>query len=103
MLLKSLIEIFSKKSCSAFFNRPVYSLIAAVFLTTGCTMVGPDFVKPQAPVAAQWMESAKSEIKTEASEYRQWWAVFNDPGCCRQSLSPAATGQRRCQIFKHQR
>ena len=79
MLLKSLIKIVSKKSRSGFFKRSVYSLIAAVFLTTGCTMVGPDFVKPQAPVAAQWMESGKSEIKTEASEYRQWWTVFKDP------------------------
>ena len=42
-------------------------------------MVGPDFVKPEAPVAAEWMESRDPEIKIEASDYRQWWTVFNDP------------------------
>ena len=42
-------------------------------------MVGPDFVKPQAPVAKQWMESSDSKIITGVSEYRQWWTVFHDP------------------------
>ena len=79
MLLKSLNKEFLKKVCSAVFRRSVYGLIAAVFLTTGCTMVGPDFVKPQAPVAKQWMESSDSKIITGVSEYRQWWTVFHDP------------------------
>ena len=79
MLLKSLNKEFLKKTCSAVFRRSVYGLIAVVFLTTGCTMVGPDFVKPQAPVAKQWMESSDSKIITGVSEYRQWWTVFHDP------------------------
>ena len=79
MLLKSLNKEFLKKTCSAVFRRSVYGLIAVVFLTTGCTMVGPDFVKPQAPVAKQWMESGDPKIITGVSEYRQWWTVFHDP------------------------
>ena len=79
MLLKSLNKDFLKKVCSSVFRRSVYGLIAVVFLTTGCTMVGPDFVKPQAPVAKQWMESSDSKIITGVSEYRQWWTVFHDP------------------------
>ena len=79
MLLKSLNKEFLKKNCSAVFRRSVYGLIAVVFLTTGCTMVGPDFLKPQAPVAKQWMESSDSKIITGVSEYRQWWTVFHDP------------------------
>ena len=79
MLLKSLNKEFLKKTCSAVFRRSVYGLIAVVFLTTGCTMVGPDFLKPQAPVAKQWMESSDSKIITGVSEYRQWWTVFHDP------------------------
>jgi NodT family efflux transporter outer membrane factor (OMF) lipoprotein len=79
MLSKSLNKKFSGRRFSGFFRRSVYGLVAAIFLTTGCTMVGPDFVKPEAPVAAEWMESRDPEIKTEASDYRQWWTVFNDP------------------------
>jgi NodT family efflux transporter outer membrane factor (OMF) lipoprotein len=79
MLSRSLNKKSSEKDCSGFFRGSVYGLAAAIFLTTGCTMVGPDFVKPEAPVAAEWMESRDSGIKTEASDYRQWWTVFNDP------------------------
>lgn len=79
MLSKSLNKQFSKRRFSGFFGRSVYGLVAAIFLTTGCTMVGPDFVKPEAPVAAEWMESRDPEVKTAASDYRQWWTVFNDP------------------------
>ena len=38
----------------------VFPLLAGVlvicFLIAGCTMVGPDFVKPEAPVAEEWTE-----------------------------------------------
>ena len=78
IFLKVCLGRYRTESCSGFVRRSVSGLIAAVFLTTGCTMVGPDFVKPQAPVATEWMESGEPEIKTEASEYRQWWTVFND-------------------------
>ena len=42
-------------------------------------MVGPDFVKPEAPVEKEWLEARNAAIKTEASDYKDWWAVFNDP------------------------
>ncbi len=87
--------------CTSFFKRSIYGLVAAIFLTTGCTMVGPDFVKPEAPVAAEWMESRDPEIKTETSDYRQWWAAFNDPvlsnlveTAYRQNLSLQISGLR---------
>jgi NodT family efflux transporter outer membrane factor (OMF) lipoprotein len=54
-------------------------MIAAVFLTTGCTMVGPDFVKPEAPVETEWLESRDPEIKSAPSDYKAWWSAFNDP------------------------
>jgi NodT family efflux transporter outer membrane factor (OMF) lipoprotein len=79
MLSKLLNKKSSEKDCSGFFRGSIYGLVTAIFLTTGCTMVGPDFVKPEAPVAAEWMESRDPEIKIEASDYRQWWTVFNDP------------------------
>jgi NodT family efflux transporter outer membrane factor (OMF) lipoprotein len=56
----------------------VFSLIATAWLS-GCTMVGPDFVKPQAPVQSEWIESRDPGIKTEPVDYKDWWSVFNDP------------------------
>ena len=79
MLSKSLNKTSPEKNYTGFFRQSVYSLIAAIFLTTGCTMVGPDFVKPEAPVGKEWLEARDPEIKTEASDYKNWWAVFNDP------------------------
>ncbi|MGD8342795.1 MAG: TolC family protein [Desulfobacterales bacterium] len=55
-----------------------FGILAAVWLS-GCTMVGPDFVKPEAPVQSEWIESRDPEIKTEPADYRDWWSVFNDP------------------------
>ncbi|MDJ0915913.1 MAG: TolC family protein, partial [Desulfobacterales bacterium] len=42
-------------------------------------MVGPNFIKPEAPVETEWLEADAPEIKTEASDYKDWWLVFNDP------------------------
>ena len=41
-------------------------LLAAMLWLSGCTMVGPDFVKPEAPVQTEWIESRHPEIKTES-------------------------------------
>jgi NodT family efflux transporter outer membrane factor (OMF) lipoprotein len=57
----------------------VSAVLAALLWLNGCTMVGPDFVKPEAPVQKEWMEARDPEIKTEASDYKEWWSVFNDP------------------------
>ena len=60
--------------------KPAVSAALTAFLwLSGCTMVGPDFVKPEAPVQKEWMEARDPELKTEASDYKEWWAVFNDP------------------------
>ena len=54
-------------------------LLAALLFLSGCAPVGPDFVKPEAPVQTEWMEAGSRQIKTEPSDYKQWWAAFNDP------------------------
>jgi NodT family efflux transporter outer membrane factor (OMF) lipoprotein len=74
---------FPKKSLTGkgaeTFKLTVCGVLAAVLWLSGCTMVGPDFVKPEAPVQSEWIESRNPEIKTEPADYRDWWAVFNDP------------------------
>jgi NodT family efflux transporter outer membrane factor (OMF) lipoprotein len=79
MLSNSFNKTSSKKDSNGFFRRSIYGLVAATFLTTGCTMVGPDFVKPEAPVEQEWLKARDAAIKTQASDYKDWWTVFNDP------------------------
>jgi len=78
-----LSKLFDKKSWpgqgAARFEMALFGVLAAVLWLNGCTMVGPDFVKPEAPVETEWMESRSARIKTESADYRDWWSVFNDP------------------------
>ncbi len=79
MLSKSFNRTSLKTGRGAFHKRYVCGLVAVILLVTGCSMVGPDFVKPEAPVETEWMEARDPQIKTEPSDYKEWWAVFNDP------------------------
>ena len=54
-------------------------LVLLLSLTWGCTKVGPDFVKPEAPVLPGWSNAASERISHERAEYRSWWKAFNDP------------------------
>ena len=79
MLPKSFNKTVNKKGFGDFCKLFAVVLTAATLLTTGCTMVGPDFVKPEAPVQKEWLEARDPGITTEASDYKEWWSVFNDP------------------------
>lgn len=46
---------------------------------SGCSMVGPDFKKPEADVAETWSNTEKSEIVGDDSDHREWWKNFDDP------------------------
>jgi NodT family efflux transporter outer membrane factor (OMF) lipoprotein len=50
-----------------------------LFLASGCALVGPDYVKPTAPQPENWLGSDEPEIKTQETDFSQWWTVFNDP------------------------
>ena len=79
MLSKSFKKKSLKKRGVAGFNLAAAGVLGAVLLLGGCAMVGPDFVKPEAPVETEWMEARDPEIKTESSDYKEWWTLFNDP------------------------
>src|SRR5688572_11216227 len=62
--------------------------LCAQFLgTIGCTSlcqwsdngykVGPEYCKPPAPVAQEWIESGEPEV--EDRHIADWWMVFDDP------------------------
>ena len=47
--------------------------------TSGCTMLGPDFQKPEVEFTEHWQEGDNVVIKETETDDRQWWKVFNDP------------------------
>ena len=54
-------------------------LFLAATLGSGCTMVGPDFVRPEADVAADWQEAQSPGLDAAAAEHGEWWTAFGDP------------------------
>ena len=63
---------------TSLFNQSIICLLTLAFLVTGC-MVGPDFLKPDATLEEMWTQQEDPRIKTDATDYREWWGVFNDP------------------------
>ncbi len=59
-------------------KNSIAGLIILTLLINGCVKVGPDFVKPKAPVAEEWIEK-DPKIKVEPADLSNWWKVFGDP------------------------
>jgi NodT family efflux transporter outer membrane factor (OMF) lipoprotein len=62
--------------------RSLLGLIALAFLVSGCAhlpMVGPDYERPEAPEAKEWIQKDDPRIKSEAADFSTWWTVFDDP------------------------
>ena len=57
----------------------LWIVIAFPLLISGCFMIGPDFVKPDAPEQKEWLEKDDPQLKSEPLEDKKWWEVFNDP------------------------
>jgi len=53
--------------------------ISLMLVLAGCTMVGPDFVKPKASVLDQWQEADGAALARKPAEWIQWWEIFQDP------------------------
>jgi NodT family efflux transporter outer membrane factor (OMF) lipoprotein len=60
-------------------KRCLLGLTSLALLTSGCAMVGPDYVKPTIVEPKEWIEKADPQIKSEPAEFGQWWKLFNDP------------------------
>jgi NodT family efflux transporter outer membrane factor (OMF) lipoprotein len=87
------------------------SLFTAVVLTCGCTSwqeyiqngfkVGPNYRKPPAPVAKDWIDADDQRVRTASDDLSKWWTVFNDTvldslicDAYRQNLSLRVAGMR---------
>ncbi len=53
--------------------------LSILLLLAGCTKVGPDFVKPDAPVAEGWTEVGELQLNATESDHADWWLSFSDP------------------------
>jgi NodT family efflux transporter outer membrane factor (OMF) lipoprotein len=77
-MIQQYFHMHSKSKTETVLRCFVLSIIAlAIF--GGCTMVGPDYMKPTAQEPKEWLQKEDPKIKTEDIDYSKWWTVFNDP------------------------
>ena len=57
----------------------IIGLLIGSVMISGCTMVGPDYVKPEAPQPDKWLDANEPEFKAEDARVQDWWTVFHDP------------------------
>jgi NodT family efflux transporter outer membrane factor (OMF) lipoprotein len=65
------------------------AFLGTALLTGGCTplgeyvhngfKVGPNYHKPPAPVAQDWIDANDRRVRTASDDLSKWWTVFNDP------------------------
>jgi len=55
------------------------SALGILLLLAGCTKVGPDFIKPDAPIADKWTEVGELQLDATQVDHADWWKSFNDP------------------------
>ena len=62
--------------------------LLATLLGSGCSLrqwvdngfkVGPNYCKPPAPVASEWIDYGDPRVKSEKPDLAEWWRVFRDP------------------------
>ena len=53
-------------------------VVIVSLLSTSCIMIGPDYVRPSAPIATDWRETNEPAVKHEPAEISTWWTVFQD-------------------------
>jgi NodT family efflux transporter outer membrane factor (OMF) lipoprotein len=54
-------------------------LVIGLVLPAPACLVGPDFVKPKAPLNASWSEGRDPRLATTAAADVAWWKAFADP------------------------
>ena len=55
------------------------ALLLVAALSSGCTMVGPDYKRPPVEVNQTWLETKDPRLQTGDQDYRTWWTSFKDP------------------------
>lgn len=79
----------ARRACRARFAQATFAVAIAAVLC-GCTpwreyvhngfKVGPNYGRPAAPVARDWIDANDVHVHREGEEPTYWWKLFNDPG-----------------------
>jgi NodT family efflux transporter outer membrane factor (OMF) lipoprotein len=66
-----------------------YLVLGLVLVASGCTSlgefvhnggkVGPNYQRPPAPLAPEWIDAANPRVVSAPANYGAWWSVFQDP------------------------
>ncbi len=54
-----------------------YCALFSIMLLSACSLIGPDFKRPELEIKQSWLKQNKAELKR--GDYREWWKAFNDP------------------------
>ena len=81
MILNWFYVKWTKRIIHTIFRLSLAGLTSLTLVISGCTMVGPDYVKPTVQEPEQWLESSDPKIASKEVDFSDWWTVFNDPGC----------------------
>ena len=57
--------------------RPL--VLASLSLAAACAPVGPDFVRPDAPVNPDWLQAELDQFESSPAELAEWWRTLEDP------------------------
>jgi NodT family efflux transporter outer membrane factor (OMF) lipoprotein len=60
-------------------RRSRLPLAAIPAVLTACAPVGPDFVRPEAPVDPEWLVAELEAFETNPAELQEWWRILDDP------------------------
>lgn len=60
-------------------NTLILPFLFILLLLIGCDIIGPEFIKPDAPVNNEWLEVDDPKISTGKADFSEWWRSFNDP------------------------
>lgn len=50
-----------------------------VLALSACTVVGPDYVRPDSPLGPDWYEADRARYDTSAEQQVLWWQALGDP------------------------
>jgi NodT family efflux transporter outer membrane factor (OMF) lipoprotein len=56
-----------------------HAALLAIVIASGCMMIGPDYPRPDAPLAAEWLARDAGTIAPPAEPIGPWWETFGDP------------------------
>jgi NodT family efflux transporter outer membrane factor (OMF) lipoprotein len=53
--------------------------VAGGLCLSACTLVGPDYQRPESPLAPEWYQEEMAGLSTSPQEEAAWWKLFGDP------------------------